>query len=636
MSSITPHGPDPDSPTSVRPLPPRPNLEFERKQAKLLFRQVRAADPDALRRLLTHRRGGDGRAVDEIRLADAQFTIAREYGFPSWPRLVEYFTRVERHERSGARRSSYGLRHAELAVRGILAGHRNRRPIVGQFLVEFVPRFSGMSVDQVLASEITVEDARLVAARQMRCPSWDVLMQRPETDPERGWDWFLSPLGRAHDAIRNADLAALSAIVEAHPDVLRAPHPDRSEGYGGSALMHAALFSEQETPGPGTRAITDWLVARGADLAVVLNASLLRGIRTTTDNVRFLLERGADPAWLPPNGITVLEHAIIRYWNGDAVDLIASRVAPRKAFWIAAGLGDLRHFRTYFDRSGRLTDAARRHRPDFIAVGPGPIPTLPDADDLHLMWEAFFIAGVNSRFAVLDFLVERGMPIDYMPWEISLLHFAVGNRMVPLVEHLVSRGADVNLRSPEANLTAREAAEMAFRSAPADVAMRRMLEACGGDPDAVIASAAARPVVPVGMLPAFAHVLELALDEAAHLGQREAGPGNLLVALLSGSSNLPLAILSRSGADLARLRQALEPRLTSSPPVSARDLPWDPAARQLLDAARDEGQRRRHEGIHPIYLLWAIARHDAGPAAAILCEAGADLQRLSAACERVL
>jgi hypothetical protein len=49
-------------------LPPRPSLEHLRKQAKELLRRLRQDDPRAT-------------------LVDAQHALARDYGFPSWPRL---------------------------------------------------------------------------------------------------------------------------------------------------------------------------------------------------------------------------------------------------------------------------------------------------------------------------------------------------------------------------------------------------------------------------------------------------------------------------------------------------------------------------------------------------------------------
>jgi hypothetical protein len=60
-------------------LPGRPDLDQLRRQARELLRAAAANEEEALRRI---------RAVSEKRtLSAAQLTIAREYGFPSWPRL---------------------------------------------------------------------------------------------------------------------------------------------------------------------------------------------------------------------------------------------------------------------------------------------------------------------------------------------------------------------------------------------------------------------------------------------------------------------------------------------------------------------------------------------------------------------
>ena len=57
-----------------RDLPARPNLDHLRKQAKTLLHTLQQQDPGS-------------------RLADAQHAIAREYGFPSWPRLKAHIER---------------------------------------------------------------------------------------------------------------------------------------------------------------------------------------------------------------------------------------------------------------------------------------------------------------------------------------------------------------------------------------------------------------------------------------------------------------------------------------------------------------------------------------------------------------
>ncbi len=73
----------------ARPLPERPSLEQLRKQAKDLLRNARAGDAGALARIGATERGTSG---DRLTLADAHLAIARDYGFPSWPKLVRHVT----------------------------------------------------------------------------------------------------------------------------------------------------------------------------------------------------------------------------------------------------------------------------------------------------------------------------------------------------------------------------------------------------------------------------------------------------------------------------------------------------------------------------------------------------------------
>jgi hypothetical protein len=85
------------------PLPPRPNLEQYRNLARELQRAVRAADPEKFtrwaarwprdadrleRRLREFVRSPDRAAA--FKLTDAQFFVAREHGFASWPAFVAH------------------------------------------------------------------------------------------------------------------------------------------------------------------------------------------------------------------------------------------------------------------------------------------------------------------------------------------------------------------------------------------------------------------------------------------------------------------------------------------------------------------------------------------------------------------
>lgn len=91
----------------MKPVPVRPSLEFDRKQAKRLLAAVRAGDPGARNRLAAiHPRYVAGLPADTsaISLSDAQLVIAREYGFASWTRWKQYveFTSLDPQSRINA------------------------------------------------------------------------------------------------------------------------------------------------------------------------------------------------------------------------------------------------------------------------------------------------------------------------------------------------------------------------------------------------------------------------------------------------------------------------------------------------------------------------------------------------------
>lgn len=66
-----------------------PNIENLRKQAKALLRRWREGDLDSVTRVREHY--PDGR---NVALQDAQFVLAREYGFRSWSTLLEFVPRM--------------------------------------------------------------------------------------------------------------------------------------------------------------------------------------------------------------------------------------------------------------------------------------------------------------------------------------------------------------------------------------------------------------------------------------------------------------------------------------------------------------------------------------------------------------
>lgn len=81
----------------TRELPDRPHRDHLRRQARALRREVRAGLPEAAARVAEHRPGRPGADPSDLPLHEAQLVIAREHGFPSWPRLMHHLADREEH-----------------------------------------------------------------------------------------------------------------------------------------------------------------------------------------------------------------------------------------------------------------------------------------------------------------------------------------------------------------------------------------------------------------------------------------------------------------------------------------------------------------------------------------------------------
>jgi hypothetical protein len=620
--------------SALRPLPPRPNLEFEHKEAKALLRRLRAGDPDALERARARHPAIDGSPPARIRLAAAQLVIAREYGFASWPRLVRYFSDVDRQQRGQRSMQAREVSFYDATIRGLLAEHRDRRAWAGRALAAYVPRFYGMRTDEVFASAITEDDARLAVARMNGFPSWEVLLERTASElRRRPLEWETSAARYAGIAMEKSDLDELRRVVEAHPELL---HPSDDDLAMGRSLIRTALHHERRKGAAAMRPIIEWLAAQGFDLQRELNRQLCGHMYMKTEKVRWLLDRGADPNWVGPNGIPVLEYALIRYWNGEAADLVAARAVPRKALWIAAGLGDVDGVRRSLDSQGKPTPSARRLRPDLDAVGQRGMLPHPDPSDDEILMESFVVAMLNGRTAVLEYMVSRGFPLNRLPVDSPLISMAVGNAMVPIVECLVRCGADLELRGWRPAQTAREIAREMFEQDPQNADRRRIVELCGMDPDAILAERDARPAPAPEVLPKLRQALDLAVDDAARLGQDDVRPENLLFGLLRSGHPL-FAFVNPSPSDLDRFHADMRQRLRPAEDRAERSaLPLHPDAQVAMQAAVAAATERRRDLLTGFHLLYALTRSGDGAVAKLLTRYGSSVTALNAELERAL
>lgn len=631
----------------VRPLPRAPSLEYERKAAKSFLRQIHAGEPDALRRVqATHPVALRERRPDEFRLADAQHVIAREYGFASWPRLVEYFRELERHRHAPRYNSpTEDVADFEQSVRWIVQRHSRGSTFVARELSHYVPRLYGRSAAEILATPITEEDARLVLARQNGRASWDELIALAEESRARMrrsvWDRVSSPLARARAAMRDQGADAVAALLDEHPELLT---PSVAEREWRQTLAGLALSFERGARTADARRVTDLLASRGVDIQRELNEKLLGWPqdRWQPEAVRWYLERGADPNWMPSNGITVLEHAIVRYHNGECVDLIARRVTPRRALWIAAGLGDVAGMRKFTAAKGKLTPEGRLNRPDLIAMGAtgGILPNL-EGDDLEIMWEAFQIAGWNGRWSAMDALLEAGLPVDHAPQGEPLVMHAIGNLRIPLLEYLVGRGADLDREWPSHNggsARSQARSRVLHTHDPRTADVRRMLELCAaGTVEEILAEREAKRPSPPPLGEWATRVVLLAGDDAGRLGQSAVTTENLLVGVLRFGKGAYAEHVLAAGADMLKLHARIGDRLLPDrDPLVGQGLPADSFAGAALRAAVAEADAHHREVVEPHHLLMGILSAEAGPGACLLCEMGTSYARAREALEFTL
>ncbi len=617
----------------LRPLPARPSLELERKHARALLRRLRAGDPEAMARATASHPTLDTSQPDRVRLADAQLVLSREYGFASWPKLVHWFERVER-QRYGWKQLNSGddPRSLESWVRTLIAEHRDRRTWTAHTLAAHVPRFYGAQLETVFSSTVTEDEARLAVARQRGFPSWQVLLDSVAASSARQHATEIDPMRFAAMAIEEGNVDELRRIVEQHPDLL---HPLQHESSRGRHLLATVAHHEKRRGVEAMRTIREWLEAQGLDYQLELNQQLCGHMRMSPEKVRWLLDRGADPNWIAPNGASVLEHALIRYWNGEAADLVAARAAiPHDVLWIAAGIGDVEGVSRALSDGERSMTVARRRRPPLDVIGPAMMDQLPEPDDEELLREVFLVAMLNGRTAVLEELVTRGFPLNSLAWGQPMINFAVGNFYISVVECLVRLGADLDLRGWRPELSARELARELFEQDPDDADRRRMIELLGLDAHAIVEARNARPPEPVTTHPLLQKSLELAGNDAFRLRKTEIHPENLLYGVLRATylQILPLRDAGREG--LGRYAEEVGARVQAIPEhIERPPLPMHPDAQGAIDEMYAFAAERRRSFLTVLHLLHALARTDRGAVAELLARYGSSAAAMRDAIE---
>ena len=185
-----------------RSLPSTPSLAQQKKQAKELLQSFTAGDPEARARI---------RAVlpdkQRIALADAQFVLAREYGFADWSALKQHIDALEEAAASPSR--------ADRTPRSVGATPtRVRRIFQQQPALAADDRRAPLLASTRRRSSHCANDAAMV----------DVLLELG-ADPNRRSEWWAGPFHALH--VATGDAAARLLAAGAIPDACAAAHLDR-------------------------------------------------------------------------------------------------------------------------------------------------------------------------------------------------------------------------------------------------------------------------------------------------------------------------------------------------------------------------------------------------------------------------
>jgi ankyrin repeat protein len=240
------------------PLPERPDLGQLRRRAKELRDAARAGDAAAVQRLARHH---PAPPAGPVRLAAAQLVIARELGFPSWPRLIAAL------EADAASRR---------ALTAFLSASIEGRMRQADEILHADPRIAGRS----LAAAAVLGDAPAVREHLAADPGAALAL-----DDDRGWPPLLYACYSRWHQVDPDRAPGLTETVR----LLLAAGADANTNDGGQARYHSALKGSVEVNDPS---VCEVLLDAGAHPdpgQPIADAAAHRDLRC----LRLLLSRGA-------------------------------------------------------------------------------------------------------------------------------------------------------------------------------------------------------------------------------------------------------------------------------------------------------------------------------------------------------
>jgi ankyrin repeat protein len=428
------------------------NLEYQKGQARDLLRAIRSGNADALSRLQRHH--GRWAAVPEsvvrqlVALHDAQFVLAREQGFASWPKLKAYADPSSRQHHT--RLFVPDLAWITDRVHGLLRTRSSAGPAALEQIREWHPRFSDCSDEQIRQAAFTEEDARLVYAREHGFETWQDLAERVGLLASNPSAAVSEPFLTAFGALQTGDLAAFEALLRGNPRLAM----DR--GTNGNTLLNLAVSLASQANSKVKLATIQVLLDAGSDV----NEANDRGstplhqaaYANRSDIAAVLIEKGAAlDSEAHGAGGTPLIFAL--FWgHREVADLLGVRSVDPNNLRAAAGLGIPELVEACFKPDGTLTPEACSAR-GFYRPHSGFPDWQPSPDPQEVLDEALVWACKSNRVAVLERLVRAGARLNADPYRGTPLVWAAACDCLGAVTWLLDHGGDIDQRATFGGLT---------------------------------------------------------------------------------------------------------------------------------------------------------------------------------------
>jgi ankyrin repeat protein len=435
-----------------KPLPPQPDLEQLRKQAKDLLKSLKSGNPEALRRFRENHPDHSSLLEQEMQtaavsLADAQLVLAREHGFASWPKLKDHVDAIliESGDPLELLKNAFHADDASLFAKLLV-----RHPAIKARLNEPIGPFDSPPITHVKSREML--DVFLAAGGDIDAKS----------------RWWAGGFGLLHNA--PPELAAYAiergAVVDIHA-AARLGRMDRLRELVAAdpSLVHAR-GGDGQTPlhFASTVEIAEFLLEHGADIDALdvdhesTPAQWMLGERQEV--ARFLVQRGCRTDLLLAAAVGDVD-GVRRHLDADPAS-ISMRVAdeffpkinPRAGGtiyqWIlgpdlsvheaARKFGHWDVLRLLMERSPAelkllavALDGDETAVKALLAAHPGLVASLSASTQSHLAH-----AARNNALAAVRLMLEAGWPVDAKgQHQGTALHWAAFHGNLEMVEAIL-------------------------------------------------------------------------------------------------------------------------------------------------------------------------------------------------------